>query len=214
MARTVGSSGQKTMAAVRRAGLKLIHRHGYEAMSLRSLAAEVGITQGALYNHFGTKQALLLDLVKGHMEALLSALDKMLGEKAGAGADAGAVLAAFVRFHVDYHITRKREVFISYSELRSLEPANYRVIVGLRRVYEERLVAILERGAREGAFAAPDAKVAAFGILAMLSGVCAWFKPKGRLSKEAVAEIYVELVRRGLAPPAAGQEPQHEKAGP
>ncbi|HKU04506.1 MAG TPA: TetR/AcrR family transcriptional regulator, partial [Bradyrhizobium sp.] len=40
MARTVGSYGPKTMEAIRKAGLRLIFEHGYEAMSLRQLAAE------------------------------------------------------------------------------------------------------------------------------------------------------------------------------
>ena len=50
------------MQAIRDAGLRLIYRHGYEVMSLRQLAREVGIQAGSLYNHISTKQQLLFEL--------------------------------------------------------------------------------------------------------------------------------------------------------
>ena len=90
-------------------------------------------------------------------------------------------LAAFVEFHVTYHIDRKQEVFISYSELRSLDPNNFNAIVTMRRDYEQKLVDIIESGAETGAFAISDAQAVACGILAMLSGIGTWFNPKGRL---------------------------------
>src|SRR5438067_12719729 len=117
MARTIGSYGPKTMEAIRKAGLRLIFEHGYEAMSLRQLAAEVGIQAGSLYNHISTKQELLFDLIQDHINELLRQLDRALQGKTGSAER----LRAFVVFHVTYHMTRKREVFIANSELRSLE---------------------------------------------------------------------------------------------
>ena len=201
MTRTAGSHGAKTMDAIRAAGLQLIFEHGYEAMSLRRLAAEVGIQPGSLYNHISTKQQLLFDLIDSHMRALLAELEKTLQ-----GIETPvARLHAFVAFHVDYHIARKREVFISYSELRSLEPANYGAIVALRRVYEQEVVGILERGVGAGVFVVGDPQVAAYGILAMLTGVCTWFKPGGRLRTEQVVGIYTDMVTGGVMRPPAGR---------
>src|SRR6266536_6381615 len=125
MARTIGSYGPKTLEAIRKAGLRLIFEHGYAAMSLRDLAAEVGIQVGSLYNHISTKQELLFDLVQDHINALLRQLDLALEDKKGREEK----LRAFVAFHVSYHMSRKREVFIANSELRSLEPKNYDAIV-------------------------------------------------------------------------------------
>ncbi len=196
MARTVGSHGPKTTEAIRKAGLKLIYRHGYEAMSLRQLAAEVGIQVGSLYNHISTKQDLLFDLIRAHMEALLLELDRALAIVG----DPVTLLRAFVSFHVTYHIVRKREVFIAYSELRSLDPNHYEDIVAMRRRYESRLIAILEDGCRHHMFEVQDCRVAAYGILAMLTGVCTWFRPNGRLSRETVIEIYSQQVISGLRP--------------
>ena len=194
MARTIGSHGPKTMEAIRKAGLRLIFEHGYAAMSLRQLAAEVGIQAGSLYNHITTKQDLLFDLIKVHMDELMERLDQALDGIS----DPEDRLQAFIAFHVGYHITRKREVFICYSELRSLEPKNYEIVVSLRQQYERKLIDILDDGVACGRFTVADTTVAAYGILAMLTGVCTWFKPAGRLTKEEVTGIYTGMVRHGL----------------
>jgi AcrR family transcriptional regulator len=194
MARTVGSHGPRTMETIRRVGLRLIHKHGYEAMSLRQLASEVGIQAGSLYNHITTKQELLFDLIKTHMDELLQETDRALK-----GIERPHdQLKAFIAFHLDYHTLHRKEVFISYSELRSLEPGNYGSVVALRRAYERKLIDILDCGVARGEFAVADTTVTAFGILAMLTGVCTWFKPSGRLSKEQVTEIYSDMVLKGL----------------
>ncbi|ARJ64402.1 TetR family transcriptional regulator [Magnetospirillum sp. ME-1] len=196
MARTIGSHGPRTMEAIRKAGLKLIYEHGFEAMSLRQLAAEVGIQVGSLYNHISTKEDLLYDLIRAHMDELFLQFDAAMAAVEGRGAEER--LRAFVAFHVTYHIVRKREVFIGASELRSLEPNHYEEIVTLRRRYERRLIDILDQGEAAGLFSCGDAHVAAYGILSMLTGVCTWFRPHGRLSKEQVIAIYSDQVLGGL----------------
>ena len=199
MARTIGSYGPKTMEAIRKAGLRLIFEHGYEAMSLRQLAAEVGIQAGSLYNHISTKQDLLFDLVQGHVNDLLRELDLALEGKSGAEEK----LRAFAAFHVSYHMNRKRETFIANSELRSLEPKNYDAIVALRSAYEARLARILSEGVTEGIFEVVDIRVATFAILAQLTGVCSWYRPGGRLTKEAIIAAHEKLVLSGVSPQAA-----------
>ncbi len=195
MARTTGSSGARTAAAIRRAALGLIHRQGYAAMNLRDLAAEVGITPGALYNHIDTKQGLLYGIMREHMEALIAATDAAL-----AAADPAplARLEAFVAHHLLYHVERPQEVFIANFELRALEPANRARIVALRRAYESRLIGLLERGAAEGALDVPEPRIAAYAVLAMLTGVCTWYRPGGRLSKGALVALHTRLVLDGI----------------
>jgi AcrR family transcriptional regulator len=199
MARTVGSYGPKTLEAIRKAGLRLIFERGYAAMSLRDLAAEVGIQVGSLYNHISTKQELLFELVHDHVNELLRQLDLALEGKK----DPVERLRAFVAFHVTYHMSRKREVFIANSELRSLEPKNYDAIVALRSTYEARLSRILSEGVSEGVFEVVDIKVATFAILAQLTGICNWYRPGGRLTREAIVAAHEKLVLSGVSPQAA-----------
>ena len=196
MARTIGSYGPKTLEAIRKAGLRLIFERGYEAMSLRHLAAEVGIQVGSLYNHISTKQELLFELVQDHINELLRQLDLALEGKKGPEEK----LRAFVAFHVTYHMSRKREVFIANSELRSLEPKNYDAVVALRGAYEQRLAGILAEGGSEGVFDVADIQVATFAIIALLTGLCAWYRPGGRLTKEAIVAAHEKLVLSGVSP--------------
>lgn len=209
MARTIGSYGPKTMEAIRKAGLRLIFEHGYEAMSLRQLAAEVGIQAGSLYNHISTKQELLFALVQDHMNTLLRQLEAALE-----GKDQPVdQLRAFVAFHVAYHMTKKREVFIANSELRSLDPKNYDAIVALRGAYEQRLAQILAEGVSQGVFEVPDIQVATFAILSLLTGLCSWYRPGGRLTREAIVAAHEKLVLSGVtsrtsaAPPRGRRKP-------
>jgi AcrR family transcriptional regulator len=202
MARTIGSYGPKTMEAIRKAGLRLIFEHGYEAMSLRQLAAEVGIQAGSLYNHISTKQELLFDLIQDHINELLRQLDRAMEGKQ----DPDEKLRAFVAFHVTYHMTRKREVFIANSELRSLETKNYEAIVALRGAYEQRLAAILADGVEQGAFEVGDIQVGTFAILALLTGLCTWYRPGGRLTREAIVAAHEKLVLSGVSPLASPQQ--------
>ncbi|UFX48739.1 TetR/AcrR family transcriptional regulator [Bradyrhizobium sp. 41S5] len=199
MARTIGSHGPTTLEAIRKAGVRLIFERGYEAMSLRQLAAEVGIQAGSLYNHISTKQDLLFDLVQEHINDLLRELDLALEGKA----DPVEKLRAFVSFHVSYHMTRKREVFIANSELRSLDAKNYDAVVALRGAYEQRLAQILTEGVSDGVFEVGDIQVATFAIIALLTGLCTWYRPGGRLTRDAIIAAHEKLVLSGVAPQAA-----------
>jgi AcrR family transcriptional regulator len=210
MARTIGSYGPKTMEAIRKAGLRLIFEHGYEAMSLRQLAAEVGIQAGSLYNHISTKQELLFDLIQDHINELLLQLDRALAGKE----EPLDKLRAFVTFHVTYHMTRKREVFIANSELRSLEPKNYEAIVALRGAYEQRLAGILADGVAEGVFEVADIQVATFAIIALLTGLCTWYRPGGRLTREAIVDAHEKLVLSGVMPAPASPPARGRRKSP
>ncbi len=187
MARTKGSIGANTLELIKKAGLELIYRHGFAAMSLRQLAALVGIREGSLYNHIPSKQALLFTLVDGHMDDLQAALGDALTGEVGAERQ----LRDFVAFHLRYHMQRQAEVFVINSELRSLDSDARQIILAKRDRYEKVLVAILD------AMIVKDANIRAKAILAMLTGVCTWFKEDGPLSIDHIVTIYTELVFHG-----------------
>lgn len=56
--------GQATIDALLATAEKLFARHGYDAVSTKQLAADAGITIGALYHHFPSKEALYLEVIK------------------------------------------------------------------------------------------------------------------------------------------------------
>lgn len=193
MARTTGSHSDITGPRVRAAALKLFAQNGYAAVSMRTIAAEVGVQAGALYNYTPDKQTLLFDLMQSHLEALLAQMP------VGASDDPLAALQAFVAFHLRFHADRPDEVFIAYMELRNLTAENFARIEALRRRYEDRLEAILRAGVATGVFRISDTKIVALAIIAMLTGVNTWFREGGRLSLDEVVAQYWDMVRNAVS---------------
>ncbi|WP_428649020.1 TetR/AcrR family transcriptional regulator [Roseibium sp.] len=188
------AKGQETAERVRKAALKRFAASGYAAVSMREIAADVGVQPGALYNHFPTKQDILKDLMLSHMADLLAAW-----ENAGFP-DGTDPLERFVRFHIRYHLERADEVFISYMELRNLEPENFTLVEAERQRYESILTGILDRGAREGRYSIEDPKVATRAIIAMLTGIPSWYREGGSLSERDIENLYLTMVRKTVAP--------------
>ena len=193
MARKQGSHSDITGPKVRDAALRLIAQHGYAAVSMRQIAAEVGIQAGALYNYTPDKQTLLFDLMQGHMADLLAALEEL--ELRG---DALTQLEAFARFHIRYHLPRPDQVFVSYMELRNLSEENFAAVEAMRRQYEDALEEILQAGVAEGVFAIPDPRVTTMALIAMLTGISNWYRAGGRLETETIEAIYWDMVRRAV----------------
>lgn len=191
MARTAGSHSALTAPRIREAAQTLFAQHGYAAVSMRQIAAEVGVQVGALYNYTSDKQSLLFDLMSSHLDDLLSARAEDQTE-----ADPMQALEQFTRFHIRFHARRPDAVFIAYMELRNLTPENFATIEAMRRRYEDGLSAILRDGQAQGAFRIQDARVATMAIIAMLTGVNTWFRKTGRLSLSEVEEIYWDMMRR------------------
>lgn len=201
MARKQGSHADITGPRLRAAALRLFARHGFAAVSMRQIAAEIGVQAGALYLYTSDKQALLFDLMRDHLEDLLA-------DWSPPDAPPEAQLESFVRHHIGYHLDRPDLVFIAYMELRNLEPANFAVIEGLRRDYEDQLETILKAGQAAGVFAVPDTKLATLALIAMLTGVTTWYREGGRLDRETVLSIYWDMARKSVAaraPDAAKQ---------
>ncbi|SIO57368.1 transcriptional regulator, TetR family [Rhodovulum sp. ES.010] len=193
MARTSGSHSEITGPRLRKAAQRLFAQQGYAAVSMRQIAAEVGVQAGALYNYIPDKQGLLFDLMESHLEELLAAWSV---EPRGDGPL--AALEAFTRFHIRFHLDRPDAVFIAYMELRNLERGNFAVIEALRKRYETELEDILKAGKAAGVFRLADSKLATLAVIAMLTGVTTWYRDDGRLSRARVEEVYWDIVRQAV----------------
>jgi AcrR family transcriptional regulator len=192
MARKQGSHAEITGPRLREAALRLFARHGFAAVSMRQIAAEIGVQAGALYLYTADKQALLFDLMRDHLEDLLA-------DWHAPDAPPEAQLESFVRHHIRYHLDRPDLVFIAYMELRNLTPANFAVIEQLRRDYENQLENILKRGQAAGAFDVADTKLATLALIAMLTGVTTWYREGGRLDRAAIEALYWDMARKSVA---------------
>lgn len=183
------------------AAIELFAEKGFHGSSMRDLAQVVGVEAASLYHHFPSKQDLLRAMFDHFM-------DDMVAMIRAAMVDTGSPatrLADVVNRHVIFHLARARHAFISHSELRSLTAENRRQVVAKRDRYERMLRELLEAGVSAGEFEITDIPVTATAILMMCSGVSDWYGPGGRLTTDAVAARYVELVARLVAPAPAAQ---------
>jgi len=194
MARKTGSHAEITGPKIREAALELFAERGYAAVSMRQIAARVGVQAGALYLYTANKQALLFDLMRDHMTDLLENFAR--SEKPGSALER---LYRFTQFHILYHMDRPQLVFVSYMELRNLESENFARIEALRHAYEDRLEAILIAGQDSGEFSIADTRLATLALIAMLTGVNTWYREGGRLSRARVGEVYWQMVRQSVS---------------
>lgn len=189
MARTQGSRAEITGPLLRDEARRLFARQGYAAVSMRQIAAAVGVQAGALYAYTPDKQALLADLLESHMQDLLAAWSD------DSSAPPLDRLERFVRFHIGFSLDHADAVFLSYMELRNLTPGNFARIAALRGRYEAILEDILRAGVAAGQMRIEDPKLTTLALIAMLTGVTNWYREGGRLDRERITQIYWGLAR-------------------
>lgn len=189
MARKTGSHAAITGPLIRDQAMQLFARHGFAAVTMRQIAAAVGVQAGALYAYIPDKQALLYELLRDHMDSLLAAWQDAPQDPALTR------LERFVTLHIRHSLDHPDGVFLSYMELRSLTPDNHRQIAALRRRYEDALERILREGVATGVMQISDTRLTAMALIAMLTGVTNWYREGGRLPRARITEIYLDLAR-------------------
>jgi AcrR family transcriptional regulator len=188
------ANGRATRAAVREKAIDLFYQYGYRSASLRTLAEQVGLQAGSLYNHITNKQELLFHLLKEIMEEVLERTSRRVRK----GDSPLVQLHEFVETHLDFHTTRLKEIFIGNSELRNLEPENYKAIIALRRAYFDVIHDIVSSGVQQKLFHVKDAKTAARVIIGMLNSVSGWYRIGGGVSQRELIDVYLTMIFRAL----------------
>ena len=185
------SNMKNTIKAV---SIDLFYKKGYFATGISDIARATGIQKSSIYYHFSNKEDILFDILKTTMVDLDTNLERQLKD----ADDAESRMRVAIQSHITFHIERQKEVIISDSELRGLTVDNYKTIIKMRDQYERKFQALIQRGVNEGIFLEKDVKILSYAIITMCTGVCIWFNPSGRLSKEEIARIYTEFILGGL----------------
>jgi AcrR family transcriptional regulator len=181
---TDNSSEARVMAAA----LQLFSSRGFQAVGIRDIAQEAGLSTAALYHYMTSKEDLLLALMSDRLLRVTRAAETALGELDAPEEQ----LVGLVRVHVIAHAQFPSVVVDD--ELRSLSAGARRAVVRLRDRYEQVWDRILERGSgRPPVFTIADLRFARLALIGMCSGVNRWFSPRGALSAESVAEHFADL---------------------
>ncbi len=165
---------EKTREKLLHSGLRLFVRHGYDGTSVRDIASDAGVTTSLLFHYFGTKQALLQELLRSAMAGVssvvgqLSSADKPLETFYGI---ASMVLAALA--HHEY-----RSLYLLVNQALSVES----VTLLFKGTIDASLpirasVPLIELGQRKGEFRSGDPLqllVAFWGAIQGIAEVLAW----------------------------------------
>ncbi len=185
-------SSRKTI--ILREAARLFREKGYSGTNLRELAKSSGVQGGSIYHHFSSKQEILFQIMEYTMTILINKVqDTIKNEK-----NPFEGLRNAIRFHIEYHTIDTNETFVTDSELRSLEPANYKKIIAMRNKYEQIYIQLMKQGIESGEMNIDNVKLMVRALLQMCTGVSYWFKPNGTLTINDIAEKYIELFFWGI----------------
>lgn len=157
------------------------------------------MTTAALYHHMGSKQDLLLTIMRDAMHEMTAGARLALEEAAGPPSE----LAGLARAHVTYNGKNLLDAYVGDAEIRSLDSANRARIVKLRDAYERLWAEVIERGVDGGEFQIGDQKLFRIAAIQMCNGVTYWYSPAGPTPLAAVAD---ELAGFTLTMAGCGQE--------
>jgi TetR/AcrR family transcriptional regulator, cholesterol catabolism regulator len=131
------------------AAIELFYAHGALATTVRDITAACGLTPGALYNHFASKDHLLYVLVR---DVHLQVNEQMDVALAAAGPEPAIQLAATVRFLVAHTAGYKKRSRMANREFTILTGERREEVRALRRQIRDRFSGILLAGVEQGVF--------------------------------------------------------------
>lgn len=131
------------------AAIDLFYARGVQGTTVRQITGACGLTPGALYNHFTSKDHLLYVLVRDIHLVVDRHMSLTIG---GAGPEPADQLAAAVRFLVAHTAQYKRRLQVANREFTLLTGPQLHEVRGIRRRMHDRLSGILIAGAEHGAF--------------------------------------------------------------
>jgi AcrR family transcriptional regulator len=128
----------------RERAMALFAEKGFGQVSMRELAAHVGLAAGSLYHHFPSKQDLLYDLIEELFDALHATLDQ--GRRAQARGQ--PVLACLIAAHWRLHAQRPLLYRLAERDFCCLTPIQQQDLAQLRQRYEDGLLRLVAPKAR------------------------------------------------------------------
>jgi TetR/AcrR family transcriptional regulator, cholesterol catabolism regulator len=184
----------------------LFYRRGAAGTSVRDITSACGLTPGALYNHFASKDDVLYALVEHGHTSLEQRIAAALQDVDG---DPLQRTSVWVRAYVIGHLVHPELAQLVRREYLHLSPDRYRQIVRRRRALRSELSELLRTGAEEKVFdligGADAATRVAVMVLDMCSRTSEWYDPRRNVSPARLADHYVTAALRlaGAAPPVA-----------
>lgn len=180
---------------VTRAAVQLFATRGYATTSVQQIVEAAGVTKGAMYHYFESKD----DLLFGIYERLLTLQRARLDEIIARGGPIQDVLHDVCVDVLVTSIDHMDEGAVFFRSMHLLSEPRRQEVVRRRRAYHDEYAALIERGQAEGLWRTdiPTAMLVAhfFSDVHYLSH---WYSATGPEDKHLVAEQLTDLYLRSL----------------
>ena len=184
----------KTKAEIVEKATDLFYEHGFVKASIRDIVKAVGITNSTVYIHFENKDEILYFII----ENIGSVVLKEIRSGIEAHDDPVECLREMVFRQVCLIKEQRKEIKIYMEEQYQLPTVlRKRALKQHRQIYDlyyNMICQIKEKGFIRDV----DETVMTFAIFAMMNWSYRWFKNKGRLSIEEVAEDTIRIFFGGI----------------
>lgn len=176
---------------------RLFAAQGYDATSVQEIVEAAGVTKGALYHHFTSKDDLLYEVY----HRVLADQMRRLEEIAYGPGDAAQRLTAVVADVIATSIANLDELTVFFRSLHLLPEEQQRTVRAERRRYHQRVRRLVEEGQRSGVLTRDvPADLAVHFVYGAINQIGTWYHRGGPLSAEQIAGHFDRLVLSGLRP--------------
>jgi len=170
---------------------RIFAERGYDQTSVQDLAEGLGIAAGGLYHYFGGKEHLLIRICDQLMDPLLAQAEALLDREA----DPVAALRELIALWVGHVVAHRDHMLVFQQERHVIERGGqWQGVRTSRKRFERAVEGLLDDVARAGRLAVTDRRLALSALLGMVNHTAQWYRPRGRLTPEAIAEGYASLV--------------------
>jgi AcrR family transcriptional regulator len=186
---------EQTRAAIVDAALKLFEAAGYHGTAVGEIASTAGITKGAFYHHFNSKEELLQLIHDEYSAYQVESINAALQHSDQPSEQLRHLILCMVEGIEKY----RPHVTVFFQERRHLSPQSLAKIRRKRDQMERTLLEVFERGVAAGTFRRDlDPRTTCLGIIGMCAWTYQWFSPDGRLSGREIADEFADIVLKGI----------------
>jgi AcrR family transcriptional regulator len=192
-----GSSATATespqLIRITRICAELFAAKGYNAVGIAEISDAVGLGRGALYHHINSKEELLYRIVIKYIRELVTEGHQIVKNEI----DPSRCVKKLSRHLIGTIAGQLFELTVCFREVNALTGERHRTVSKLHSEYQAIWSKVISDGVKEGTFR-PLPPVALKGILGMYFHSFLWLKPSGLNRPDEVADIFTDLVLRGI----------------
>jgi AcrR family transcriptional regulator len=187
----------KNLANIFHAALTLSNERGFQSMSLRDLSRTSGLSMGALYSYFTSKEELL-EMIQNQGRRLTR---KVLSRQIDPQSPPATMLREAIRAHLYLTEIMQKWFYFSYMETKNLDKTQQKKSMESELATEQVFIDILEKGRGQNVFHVADPLLTASVIKAMLQDwyVKRWKYARRRISVDDYADFVIGFVESALS---------------